>query len=574
MLASQRYWKPWKFFFNSEQVKLDSDDLYVKHDIDDEKITISCTFFVENDEVLVDSSVKTNLKEEYLYNSDGMLEIVQISDKGKKSNYYIKANYPKEFVKPLIQLKISDLKKELDKRKDEIQNYSEINKTVSSDIRKSLYLLLEKDSIELEEKLIDVSKEDAKNVYFALQKQFPIFFLFKADRENKDGDTEVQNPLKSATKVALKGIEDELEEVKSKIECEVKRIGEETIEKLKELDPEIAKNLKTSVNTKPWESLFSFQLIDDMDVPLNKRGSGVRRLLLLSYLRAEAERRAKCSANSNIIYAIEEPETAQHPNYQKMIMDTLIALSEEEKHQIIITTHTPEIAKMARLDQIIFIKKENGYPILIKNEQEKFLDVKNTLGIHDGLDSKVVLCVEGENDVNFIMNIGKIQQLKDIVDIEGEGVSIIPLHGGSLKQWVERDYLKDSNVKEIHLYDSDVKSYKDLVDEINLRNDGRRSGFITQRYEMENYIPMQLVEAEFSLDLSSYEANWEKEDIPKLLVGKVVQKMGKDAGEKEKIIKNILNGRVSKRITKNMLDNLGVYEEIEGWFRKVHELLL
>lgn len=187
------------------------------------------------------------------------------------------------------------------------------------------------------------------------KKSCRFFFLFKADRENKDGDSEVQNPLKIATKNVLKGIEEELDQIKKTIEEEVKRIGEETIEKLNELDSNLANSLTTSVNTKSWDSIFSFQLIDEHNIPLNKRGSGVRRLLLLSYLRAEAERRAKENANTNIIYAIEEPETAQHPDYQKLLMESLIDLSENPLHQIIITTHTPEIAKLASLEQIIFI---------------------------------------------------------------------------------------------------------------------------------------------------------------------------------------------------------------------------
>ena len=75
------------------------------------------------------------------------------------------------------------------------------------------------------------------------------------------------------------------------------------------------------------------------------------------------------------------------------------------------------------------------------------------------------------------------------------------MHGGILKNWIERDYLKKSNVKEIHIYDSDVKDYQKEVEKINQQNDGRRCGFITKNYEMENYIPRELVEEYFNLDL-------------------------------------------------------------------------
>ena len=120
------------------------------------------------------------------------------SENGKKAKYYIKAFYPAEINTPLIQLKITDLRKELEKRKALISQYDSIRKSVSSDIRRAIYKTLEEPDNKVPT-LIDLSKEDAKNLYIALQKELPIFFLFKADRENKDGDSEVQNPLKMAT---------------------------------------------------------------------------------------------------------------------------------------------------------------------------------------------------------------------------------------------------------------------------------------------------------------------------------------------------------------------------------------
>lgn len=561
-----------EIFFNSEQVKLDASDLYIKHKTDDNNIIISCEFFVENDEVVLDSTATTKLSDEFLYNNAGLLEIRCESEAGKKPKYYIKAFYPKEYKVPLVQMKIVDLKKELEKVKDVVSDYESINKTVSSEIRKAIYSTL--NSKDCEHVLIDLTKEDAKNIYNSLQKQLPLFFLFKADRENKDGDAEVQNPLRIATKNVLKGIENELEEVRKRIEKQVTQIGDETIEKMKELDPDIAERLRTSVNTKAWDSIFSFELIDDYDIPLNKRGSGVRRLLLLSYLRAEAERRAKENANTNIIYAIEEPETAQHPDYQKKLIESIMDLSVNPLHQIIITTHTPEIAKLASLDQIIFIKKNGRIPKIIENSEDKLNDIISTLGIYDNSKSKVIVCVEGENDISFLMNIGKIDEFKNIVDLSSGDVAIVPMYGGTLKNWIQRDYLKDSNVKEIHLYDSDVDDYKKAVEEMNALQDGRRQGFITERYEMENYIPIELVEEQFHVDLGEYSDRWGIDlDIPKLLVGKVGKSLGRDDAEREKRVKMILNGSVMKKCTYKMIQDMGNEAEISKWFDTIRKAM-
>ena len=561
-----------EIFFNSEQVKLDTNDLYIKHKPDDSNIIISCEFFVGNDEVILDSSVSTRLSDEFLFNSAGLLEIRCESEAGKKPRYYINAFYPKAYKVPLVQMKISDLKKELDKVKDCVVNYELINKTIVSEIRKAIYSTLI--SLECEHVLIDLSKEDAKNIYSSLQKQLPLFFLFKADRENKDGDAEVQNPLRLATKNVLKGIESELEKVKATIEKQVKQIGDETIGKMKELDPDIAEQLRTVVNTKAWDSIFSFELIDDYDIPLNKRGSGVRRLLLLSYLRAEAERRAKENANTNIIYAIEEPETAQHPDYQKKLIEAIMDLSVNPLHQIIITTHTPEIAKLANLEQIIFIKKTGRIPNVVEDSENKLNDIISTLGIYDNSRSKVIVCVEGENDISFLMNIGRIEEFKAIVDLSSGDVALVPMHGGTLKNWIQRDYLRNSNVKEIHLYDSDVEEYKIAVDEMKSMQDGRRYGFITERYEMENYIPIKLVEEQFGIDLTAYAEQWGKDlDIPKLLVGKVGKTLGRDDAEREKRVKMILNGSVMKKCTYEMINDMGNEGEIRRWFEAIRKAM-
>lgn len=371
------------------------------------------------------------------------------------------------------------------------------------------------------------------------------------------------------------GIAEELENVKRKIEEEVLQIGAETIEKMKELYPDIAQSLKTSVNTKSWDSIFSFQLIDDYGIPLNKRGSGVRRLLLMSYLRAEAERRAKANANTNIIYAIEEPETAQHPDYQRTLMESLLDLSDNPLHQIMITTHTPEIAKMASIDQIIFIKKIDRKPVIILEKEDKFLDIKKTLGVHADLDSKVVVCVEGENDVSFLKNILRIPEFNNIIDFSKENISIIPMHGGTLKSWIQRDYLKDSNVKEIHLYDSDVKEYAELVKKMNAENGDRRQGFITEHFEMENYIPRELVENQFNIDLSEYAEKWgDSLDIPKLLTGKIGKRFGRDDAEREKRVKMILNGSVMKKCTYEMIESMGNVDEISKWLNAIKQAIL
>lgn len=560
---------------NNSQIKIDVDDLNIYSD-DDKEIEISCGFSDCFDEIIIDSATKTTLNREYLLNKEGLLEVKKVWNCSKEKitasdlKIYINANYPKITDKPLVNMKISELKKILESIKEQIESYDDIKKSVSSEIRMSIYNYYIHNECEFEETLIDISKEDAKDIWSKINLFLPVFFLFRSDRSNVDSDSEVQNPLKIATKNALKEIEYELNAIKKKVEEAVKVIGDNTINKLKEMNEEIAANLETELNTKAWDSIFSFELIDGKGIPLNKRGSGVRRLMLLSYFRAEAERVMSESCKNDIIYAIEEPETSQHPNYQRMIMETFIDISNDSNHQIILTTHTPEIAKMVNPEQLVFIKRNNkGFSEIVKDEKDKINGIIDSLGILPNITSKLIICVEGETDVMFLENISKLKCFADIIDLDENNISILPMKGGNLKSWIGKNCLDGSNVKEMHLYDSDIQEYVNLIKDMNNKPDGRRWGISTKRLEIENYIPPHLIEERLKIEIEKeIKDNWHKIDVPKLLMSKYSQKRNIE----EKQIKCILNGSIAKQITKESLEEINAYEEICEWFRKIKEI--
>ena len=562
------------FFNGNSSSKIDVDDLNIY--AEEKEIQISCLLSECYEDIVLESSRKTSLAQEYLLNNYGLLEIRKVWNCSKEKigssdlKVYINAYYPKINEKPLINMKISELKKILQSLQNEIINYDSINKTVSSEIRKSFYEHHINNNGIFENKLIDISKEDAKDIWSKINENLPIFFLFKSDRSNVDSDSEVQNPLKIATKNALRELQNELDSISNIVKEAVKVIGDNTIERLRERDEEIASTLTTELNTKAWDSIFSFELIDDRGIPLNKRGSGVRRLMLLSYFRAEADRLMSETNKNNVIYAIEEPETAQHPNYQKMIIDTFKDIATDNKHQIIITTHTPEIAKMVRPEQIIFIRKNKfNKPEIIVDNNDKIREVIKSLGILPNIQSKLVICVEGETDIMFIESISKLQCIKDIIDLERENISIIPMRGGNLKSWIDKNYFKDSNVKEIHIYDSDVTEYIKKVDEINKNNDGRRWGINTKRLEIENYISPKLIEQALNIQIEDeIKDTWSSVDVPKL----IMEKYGQQKRMKENNIKCLLNGRIAKMIKKEDLIDIDAYDEICEWFGMISKI--
>jgi len=566
------------YFFNDEQ-KMEPLDCNINSD--DKIIEISASFKINNDDlVLLDATNPTSLQDEFLLNDDGNLEIKKIINASSKTitaknvSVVLVAKHPDIHESPLITLNITSLRKLLNEHQDQIPNYEDINKSKKADMRKALFsfLITEETAFDtIEIPLKELQDENVKS-WVKVKENLPLFNLFQSDRTNTDGDKEVQDPMKAITKEVLLILQPELDKIRDKVVKRVEEVGRETIEKLKELNDEIANQLTTIPELKEWDSIFKFSLDTDDEIPLNKRGSGVRRLILLSYFRAQAEKSSNEHSNNNIIYAIEEPETSQHPDYQQMIIDALKEISQQENSQVFITTHTPEIAQMVEKKSLVMISKdERNNPSIIEEEEIKMRKIVDTLGILPTISSRMVICLEGGHDVNFIKNINNcIPEFKSIIDLSNPNISLYALGGSRLIDWVNMNHFNDSNIKEFHLYDGDIQTYKKAVDEMNVMNDGRRYGVYTSMREMENYIPIPLIEEEFGCNLSSYKKDWEQFDVPDYLFGVALQDI--PSKNRENAIKGILNARLTKQITPDLLQEHGVYNEIKDWFVKMNKI--
>lgn len=420
-------------FFGENTIKTDSGDINIQAlKRGETKYKISCEFDIsEKKEILIDSTIKTTFENEFLLNKDGLLEIIKEYDSIKSkllSKIYLNIFYPKELQENLNILKISKLKELVKKL-----NIEELvkDKTKKIEYRKIIYSNL-KNATELEENLLQIDKGfDDYNLWEKIKEELPLYFLFQSDRSNTDKDNEVQNPLKIATKKIVAELHEKIEELKIEIKESVQKIGKDTIEELKQFELDLAENLSIDLTMKSLDTLFSFNIIDEDNILLNKRGSGVRRLMLLSYFMAEAKQQSK---GKKIIYAIEEPETSQHPNYQKKVLETFEKLS-KLNYQIILTTHSPSIVRQMKENNIIFFKKE-GKTTIIKQadslQQDELLEISNTLGITPNILAKLIISVEGETDINIIKSFNNIKELKDIIDLEKENISFIPQKGDQL----------------------------------------------------------------------------------------------------------------------------------------------
>jgi len=549
-------------------VKIEPDDLNViskDNGLDEFRIGIVFTDFPQD--AIIDATNKINLKDEYLLNKDGKLEVWKTFKNGKLKQTSIKCKHPTndDDIKNLLRTKITDLNKIVEDKKkscdDKLKSASLLRKAIRDSYGNSLVF---------EEIELIVDSEDAKKIWGQLVNYLPVYALFHADRKNQDLDSEVQDPLKVVIEQIFKreDIQNTLNGIAQEIENEIKNIAESTVLKFKDIskqETQIKPNIPEVVSLK-WKDVYkNIGFNTDNDVPLNKRGSGFRRLMLLSFFLSEVEKQEN-ENKVHTIYAIEEPETSLHPDLQKILLNSLLQLSEEDNYQILITTHSPQFVRLLPRDSICYV--ESG-------KVERFSDnilnkIVGNLGILPNI-GKVLWCVEGKNDEQFLKNINQnIPELQNIVDIkkkeEAGLLAFLLMNGSNCGDYIDRRITKNTNAIEFHLYDKDEEGkYKNEIERVNKRGDGS-TGTLTKKREIENYIPKKLIENHFKITLDEI-SNWDTEDIPKTVLSKSKTKI------KETEIKNILCGKLAKNITKKDLIDLNAWDEVEGWFKTISELM-
>lgn len=575
-----------EIFFNNSKVKIEQKDACV-HSTED-NVMIGCIFEVAEDfEIIIDSSSPTTLKQEYLLNEDGDLEIHKIFDCSRKSptvEIFINAFYPTvEHATDLHELKITALRN----RMSDLQiNTHEIDMRSNVTLRKAIFRSFE--NLRLEQKMIPIKVEGVKPIWENLKLHLPIFTLFQSDRTSSDGDSEVQDPMKLAVQAAIQSVEIQLETIKEKVMEEALTVAGNTLEKLKEMDASLASELSPRFQDEPkWSSIFKLSLESDNAIPINKRGSGVKRLILLSFFRAEAEKNTLASSDRGIIYAVEEPETSQHPSNQILLAKTLKSLSENHNTQVILTTHVPGLAGVLPTESLRFITQTSREKIIkVGNDDDTIREIAETLGVLPSLSKevKVIVLVEGIHDISTLKVFSNLIHSNDSnsinLDID-ERVVIMPTGGSSLSMWVEHQYLKKFNLPEVHIYDGDnctPPKYHEACEEVNARGDGSIA-FSTTKRELENYINPATINEQLGIDIEFTSTC----SVP-TIVARAVHEASPDASgswddlverkQKNKIssAKKRINSVVVEAMTYDQLCEMDDIREVESWMYAIKTL--
>lgn len=307
-------------------------------------------------EINIDAGCKTTLVDEYLLSEEKTLVIVKKYHDAGKPKVYIRAYHPtNEHCSGLLLLKQQELKKRVDKLK------IDCNLTKNSVMRKAIWESY-KESLNFAICDIEIDSKDGdmKAIWAKLQPLLPVYSLFRSDRINDDKDEEVQDPLKEEIRSIIleESFHRQLDEIAQYVRTKLQDVAARTLAKIQEMSPDVANTLHPRLPEPKWEDVFKgISITGDEDIPMSKRGSGVRRLILLNFFRAKAERIKEAKEAPNVIYAIEEPETSQHADFQRQLVAALIEISKISSVQVLLTTHSSHVLKALKCDAVRLVQK-------------------------------------------------------------------------------------------------------------------------------------------------------------------------------------------------------------------------
>ena len=163
---------------------------------------------------------------------------------------------------------------------------------------------------------------------------------------------------------------------------------------------------------------------------------------------------------------IEELEAHLHPQAQMQVIE---ALQQQKQIQLILSTHSPNLASKVKLENLILCNKGNAFPLgkeytMLKPDSykylEKFLDTtKSNLFFAKG-----VILVEGWAEEILIPTFAKAIE----IDLTAKGISVVNIGGVGFQHFVDiflRKQEPHMTIPIAVITDSDVRTYEKVAED-------------------------------------------------------------------------------------------------------------
>jgi len=485
-----------KLFFE-DKPKIDNEDI---HDdaTPDEDVIIEIAFSSLPRTIQIEEGVETTLQEEMLLDQNGKLRIRKTyphNDPTKVKISLITWDFQDEFFAGLTNLKESELNKKCQKADIEVTRAG--REITNKSKREALRAKARENSIPIGEYELAISPRD--DLWKCIKSFLPDFQLFESETKTDVGETSFQSPFRPIIKMAAEqeDVADARNNFTGAIEAAIQKEVDKIFEKFKRHTSDLA-----ALRVKPtflWDKAVSLQIYgkdhEGIDKPLEKRGSGIRRLLMVAFFQYLAEKRDENT--SKFIFGIEEPENNLHPGLQRELAYSFRQLA-DMGYQIIITSHSPVFAGASPIEDLILIVREGGVARSIKDPRLDKGKIAEELGVEPSdqiTGYKACVFVEGINDIIFWKTVAsKLKEAGYVeADFDDKGIGFIPVGGSNLKYWIDIRAMKRLNRRFGAVVDSDRKSQSDNIPQRKLKwkiQCEQEGGvfFILRKREIENYL--------------------------------------------------------------------------------------
>lgn len=571
-------------FFNG--TKMAEDDFHRSEEGVLDTAYIEVTFDSLPSGVVLDSKYETSFQSEFLTDDDGELTVRHTYNGGKilKS---LQARHPvlKESQRSLLALSNKELKDLAEKNSIDL---SECNKSINANLRESIYQ--HSDMFEFRDHYeLDDSLKEVKSFFPKLEKNYPVFHLFSAENVSDEGEKYIQDPVKAIVRQVIEKHKEDLDLVAAQIDKELTESLSEVSDELGRLAPTLKTSFSPHNIDAKWENAYkAVAFHDENNVPLATRGSGMRRLALLSFFRVSAKGSA---AGKPVIFAVEEPEVFLHPDLQKEVWNALTELASQEGSQVLITSHSSNLIAKTHVTQVRYLRDGVVEQVGSVEDRGRVIEfvsrIEQSLGKFRDSSVDCFLLVEGKNDITAIEGITESSISSELISfskhINAGRILVLPIGGtGSVALW-EEGRLESFDKPVVFLRDRDdnptaVASEDDIYKKINERE------FVKvqhSRREMENLLSLNLIKEQmlqdeeinklrFEAGLDEYgltENNMDDCDVPKACArayfyaqedGELVPPDEKRLQAKESKVKKSLAkafSRLDEESTQNLLES-------------------
>lgn len=485
-----------KLFFDKKP-KIDLEDF---HDMagPDENIVIEVSFTSLPERIELEEGVETTFKEEMLLDKDGYLRI-------RKT---FLRNDPKSFEISLITQDFQDTRfsgladlseRELNERCKELG--IDIKRAGRGITNKSKREALRKKAREMGIKVgtHELKISSRSRVWKCIDSLLPDFELFESETRTDTSATSFQSQFRPIIKTAAE--RPEISDVRKKFTDYIEKSVQEEFNKLFEELKRYTDDL-SALTVKPvfsWDKAVNLLVYGrdrhGVEKPLEKRGSGLRRLLMVSFFQYLVNK--KKEEKLNFIFGIEEPENNLHPGLQRELVRSFRQLA-KQGYQIIITTHSPVFAGASPIEDLILIQRRGGVSRAIQYPKLKLDEIAEELGVEPSdqiTGYSACVFVEGKDDIMFWKTIAaKLKEGGYINhDFDDKNIGLILTGGDNLKHWIDCRAMKRLNRRFAVIVDSDKRSKDDKIPERKIKWKERceKDGgifIILRKRTIENYL--------------------------------------------------------------------------------------